>query len=214
VIAHPSIRVLLADDHAIVRDGLRMLIAGEPGVDLVAETDNGSDAVRLAAEVAPDVAVVDISMPGGGAEAVERIRAEAPGVRVLVLTMHEDRAHLTRMLEAGADGYVVKHASHDELLRAIRAVAAGESYVDAGLAGTVLRPARTQDSVDAALSAREMDVLRRVAWGESNKAIAHELGISVRTVETYKARSAEKLGLRSRSEIVRYAVRQGWLSQR
>ena len=209
----PPIRVLIADDHAIVREGLRMLIATDPDVEVVGEADNGADAARLAASLRPDVAVIDISMPGGGPEAAERIAREAPDVRVLVLTMHDDRAHLTRMLEAGAAGYVLKRASHDELLRAIRAVGAGDAYVDPRLAGAALRRPTMEDAgeADVVLSAREEEVLRRMAWGESNKAIARDLGISVRTVETYKSRFSEKIGLRSRSEIVRYAVRQGWM---
>ena len=207
------IRLVLADDHAIVRDGLRTLIAGAGDVEVVGEADNGHDAARLAAELQPDVILIDISMPGGGADAAERIAQAAPDVRVLVLTMHDDRAHLTRMLEAGAAGYVLKHAAPDELMRAIRAVCAGEPYVDPRLAGAVLRPVArdARNLEDVPLSSREEDVLRRIAWGESNKAIARELGISVRTVETYKNRFSEKLGLSARSDIVRYAVKRGWM---
>ena len=210
---NPPIRLVLADDHAIVRDGLRTLIASAGDVEVVGEADNGADAERLAAELRPDVVVIDISMPGGGPEAAERIAQAAPDVRVLVLTMHDDRAHLRRMLEAGADGYVLKRATFDELMRAIRAVNAGEAYVDPHLAAAVLRPTTSDasDIADVTLSAREEDVLRRIAWGESNKAIARELGISVRTVETYKTRFSEKLGLAARSDIVRYAVRKGWM---
>jgi len=160
---------------------------------------------------------MDLSMPGeGGASATERIAAQSPGVRVLVLTMHDDRGHLVRLLDAGASGYVLKRAAGDELLRAIRAVGAGESYVDPRLAASLLRrPGREHPSasVPQPLSAREEEVLRRIAWGESNKAIAAALDISTRTVETYKARIAEKLGLRTRPEIVRYALDQGWLVQ-
>ena len=209
----PPIRLVLADDHAIVRDGLRTLIANAGDVEVIGEADNGHDAARMAAELRPDVILIDISMPGGGADAAERIAQAAPDVRVLVLTMHDDRAHLSRMLEAGAAGYVLKHAAPEELMRAIRAVCAGEAYVDPRLAGTVLRSAARQpdQAAEVALSAREEDVLRRIAWGESNKAIARELGISVRTVETYKSRFSEKLGLAARSDIVRFAVRKGWM---
>ena len=207
------IRLVLADDHAIVRDGLRTLIASAGDVEVIGEADNGHDAARLAGELQPDVVLIDISMPGGGPDAAERIAQAAPDTRVLVLTMHDDRAHLGRMLEAGAAGYVLKHAAPDELMRAIRAVCAGEAYVDPRLAGAILRPAarEARDVADVVLSAREEDVLRRIAWGESNKAIARELGISVRTVETYKSRFSEKLGLAARSDIVRYAVRKGWM---
>ena len=209
-----ALRVVLADDHAIVRAGLRGLIEGVDGLEVVGEAESGEEAVRLAAELRPDVVVIDISMPGiGGMAATERIARETPGVRVLVLTMHADRGHLTRLLEAGASGYVLKRAEYDELVRAIRSVGAGESYVDPRLAGAVLRPSggAGHERQDVPLSAREEEVLRRIAWGESNKAIAKRLGISTRTVETYKSRLSEKLGVRTRPEIVRYAVGQGWL---
>ena len=216
--ATASLRILLADDHAIVRSGLRGLIDDSPGLEVVGEASNGEEAVRLAAELQPDVLVMDLSMPVlGGAEATERIRRESPDVRILALTMHDDRGHLMRVLEAGALGYILKRAAGDELLRAIRTVGAGESYVDPLLAGALLRgadevvpqPGATMEP----LSAREEEVLRRIAWGESNKHIGADLGISTRTVETYKARIATKLGLRSRPEIVRYAVQRGWLSE-
>ena len=209
-----ALRIVLADDHAVVRAGLRALIEGVDGLGVVGEAESGEEAVRLAAELRPDVVVIDISMPGiGGMAATERIARETPDVRVLVLTMHADRGHLTRLLEAGASGYVLKRADYDELVRAIRSVGTGESYVDPRLAGAVLRPSggTRQEKQDVPLSAREEEVLRRIAWGESNKAIAKRLGISTRTVETYKSRLSEKLGVRTRPDIVRYAVGQGWL---
>lgn len=209
------LRIVLADDHAIVRAGLRTLIQGEPDMEIVGEAETGEDAVRLAAELEPDVMVLDISMPGaGGAVATEQIVRETPCVRVLVLTMHDDRAHLGRLLEAGASGYVLKRAASEDLVRAIRTVGAGDSYVDPRLAGAVLRSVKgRRGSLDAQpLSEREEEVLRRIAWGESNKLIARDLQISTRTVETYKARIADKLGLRTRPEFVRYAVRRGWLA--
>ena len=204
------LRVLIADDHAIVRSGLSGLIEGAGDMEVIGEARTGEEAVRLARTHRPDVVVMDVSMPGiDGAEATERIVAESPDVRVLALTMHDDRAHLSRLLEAGATGYAIKRAAGEELLYAIRAVAAGESYIDPLLAGALLR---SDEHADEALSPREEEVLRRTAWGETNKAIAAELGISTRTVETYKARIAEKLKLRTRPEMVRYAVERGWLS--
>jgi len=153
-----------------------------------------------------------------GAQATERLQHECPKVRVLALTMHEDRGHLTRLLQAGAAGYVLKRAAADELVRAIRIVARGGMYVDPVLAGAVLRagaqPTHTGTHLlDAPLSDREEEVLRRIAWGQSNKQIGGELGISTKTVETYKSRIGEKLGLRTRTEMVRYAVQKGWLTQ-
>jgi DNA-binding NarL/FixJ family response regulator len=212
------VRILLADDHEVVRAGLRSLLDGSEGMQVVGEARNGLEAFRMACELKPDVAVLDVSMPDmGGPEAAEKLARECPAVRVLALTMHDDRAHLTRMLEAGAAGYVLKRAAADELVRAIRVVAAGGTYVDPTLAGRMLRTgsaARGTGDVPSpeSLSGREEEVLRRIAWGQSNKQIAAELEISTKTVETYKARITDKLGLRSRTEMVRYALQQGWLS--
>lgn len=214
-----NVRVVLADDHELVRAGLRALIDASPGLEVVGEASDGQQAVARARELRPQVLVTDISMPGlDGVTATERILQECPEVRVIALTAHDDRGHLTRLLQAGASGYVLKRAAADELVRAIRTVAGGGTYVDPVLAGTLLRSmaqprhAVAGDSA-AALSDREEEVLRHVAWGESNKEIAARLGISTKTVETYKARIGEKLGLRSRTEMIRFAVHQGWLSE-
>jgi DNA-binding NarL/FixJ family response regulator len=213
-----QLRVVLADDHEVVRSGLRALVDGTTGMGVVGEARDGTEAVRRACELRPDVVVMDVSMPGlDGAEATERIRRECPSVRVLALTMHEDRGHLSRLLHAGAAGYLPKRAAADELVRAIQVVAGGGTYVDPLLAGTLLggaAHAQRRAGEPQRLSDREEDVLRRIAWGASNKEIAGELGISTKTVETYKARIAEKLGLRTRTDIVRYAVQQGWLAER
>lgn len=207
-----ALRVVVADDHAIVRSGLCGLIDSAGDMEVVGEARDGAEAIRLALTLRPDVVVMDVTMPGiDGAEATERILDGAPDVRVLALTMHDDRANLMRLLEAGATGYVIKRAAGDELLRAIRSVGAGEPYVDAMLAGTVLREGDSA-AQDEPLSPREEEVLRRTAWGESNKSIALALGISTRTVETYKARIAVKLNLHTRPELVRYAVERGWLA--
>ncbi|HET6229369.1 MAG TPA: response regulator transcription factor [Longimicrobiaceae bacterium] len=212
-----ELRVVLADDHEVVRSGLRALVDASPGMLVVGEARDGLEAVARARELRPDVVVMDVSMPGlDGAGAAERITRECPEVRVLALTMHEDRGHLTRLLEAGAAGYVLKRAAADELVRAIHTVASGGTYVDPVLAGTVLRGRAQPFRADAPahpLSDREEEVLRRVAWGESNKEIAGRLGISTKTVETYKARITEKLDLRSRTDMVRYALHRGWLSE-
>lgn len=213
-----ELRVVLADDHEVVRAGLKALVDASPGLRVVGEAGDGAEAVARARELAPDVVVMDVSMPGmDGAEAAERIARECPAVRVVALTAHDDRAHLTRLLQAGAAGYVLKRAAAAELVRAIRTVASGGMYVDPVLAGSLLRraarPALPGPDSAETLSEREEEVLRRIAWGESNKEIAARLGISIKTVETYKARIAEKLGLRSRTEIVRYALARGWLAE-
>jgi DNA-binding NarL/FixJ family response regulator len=209
--------ILLADDHEVVRAGLRALLDATPGLEVVAEARDGVEAHRLACELRPDVVVMDVAMPHmDGVEATERMRVDCPDVRVLALTMHEDRGHLTRLMQSGASGYVLKRAAAEELVRAVRVVAAGGTYVDPVLAGSLLRtPARPRTAARLApqpLSEREEEVLRRIAWGQSNKEIAADLGISTKTVETYKARVSEKLGLRGRTDMVRYAVQQGWLS--
>lgn len=213
------LRVLLADDHEVVRAGLRALLATNDGLSVVGEARDGGEACRRACELKPDVLVMDVSMPVlDGISATERVLRECPEVRVLALTMHDDRGHLGRVLQAGASGYVLKRAAAEELVRAIRIVAAGGVYVDPILAASALRArsAPTEDVKHAvtadALSEREEEVLRLIAWGHSNKDIAGQLRISTKTVETYKARITEKLGIRSRSEIVRYALRMGWLA--
>lgn len=213
-----ELRVVLADDHVVVRAGLKALVDDCAGMRVVGEASNGLEAIRCACELKPDVLLMDLSMPEmGGAEATERIRRECPGVKVIALTAYEDRAHLTRLLQAGAAGYVLKRGAADELVRAIRLVAGGASYVEPTMAvallGNPTGSSQPGDAVeDSRLSEREEEVVRSLAWGESNKEIATRLGISTKTVETYKTRIREKLGLRSRTEMVRYALRRGWLS--
>lgn len=219
--AASPIRVVIADDHAIVREGLRSLVEAHPGFDVVGEAADGQQAWQCACELTPDVLVLDLSMPGvGGAEAAERISRECPSVRVLALTMHEERGYVSRLLRAGAAGYLLKRTASSELVRAIRTVAAGGTYVDPSLAGALLadtshRAAR--GGADGAsrlgeLTARETEVLRLVARGHSNKEIAAALEISVKTVETHKANAMTKLGLRTRAAVVRFAMDEGWLN--
>jgi DNA-binding NarL/FixJ family response regulator len=222
--ATAPIRVVIADDHAVVREGLRSLIEAQSGLDVIGEAADGQEAWQCACELEPDVLVLDLSMPGvGGAETAERIARDCPQVRVLALTMHEERGYVSRLLRAGASGYVLKRTASSELVRAIRAVAAGGTYVDPSLAGTLLadpthRPSRAQGTDGATrlaeLTARETEVLRLVARGHSNKEIAAALEISVKTVETHKANAMTKLGLRTRAAVVRFAMDEGWLSDR
>lgn len=207
------LRVYVADDHPVVRSGLRGLIAAEPDMEVVGEAYDGETAVREAATLRPDVVVMDVSMPGvGGAEATERIRAGSPGVRVVALTAHEDRGYLTRLLAAGATGYVLKRAAAADLVRAIRAVAAGDTYLDPAVAGQVVAGLAGVGGSGAELSEREEEVLRRLAEGQAVKQVAAALDVGVRTVETYKARGMEKLGLTTRVDLIRYAVQRGWLT--
>jgi DNA-binding NarL/FixJ family response regulator len=182
---------------------------------VVGEAADGPAAVRLANELDPDVAVVDVSMPGlGGAEATAQMREARPDRKVVALTVHEDPGYLRLMLDAGATGYVLKRSAAAELVRAVRAVAAGGAYTDPALAagGPGRAGAELRAGGDAGLSEREEEVVRLIALGYGNKQVAARLKVSAKTVETYKARSLEKLGIRSRVEVVRFAVRQGWLA--
>ncbi len=193
-----------------------MLIGAQPDVEVVGEAADGEEAVRKVAETLPDVAIVDITMPGeGGIKAIERIRKESPKTRVLVLTMHEVPAYLRSALAAGASGYVVKSAADHELLSAIRAVHRGRTVLDPALAATLAQaalgkrvPSGHAESAGV-LSLREREVLELVAQGYTNQQIADRLGLSVKTVETYRARLVDKLGLRSRADLVRYALDSG-----
>jgi DNA-binding NarL/FixJ family response regulator len=214
-----ELRVFLADDHAVVREGLKALVNGAPGMVVCGEASDGLSACEQVERLLPDVAVMDVSMPGlGGAEATARLKLSCPQVKVLALTVHEDRGYLHRLLEAGAAGYALKRAAPEELIHAIRAVAGGGTYLDPAIAGKVVggfvRPRPGKGPPEGAqLSDREEDVVRLTAAGHSNKEIAARLDLSVKTVETYKARSLEKLGLRSRADLVGYALQRGWLRE-
>jgi DNA-binding NarL/FixJ family response regulator len=216
---HP-LRVLMVDDHPVVLAGLRALVEADPDFQVVGEARDGRIALRLAKQLLPDVVVLDISMPEmNGIEVATALLAERPECRVLVLTVHEDRAYLRQLVEAGVSGYLLKRSASDELIRALHAVVSGGMYLDPAIAGKVVgRAARGAANPRAGqageLSERETDVLRLVAGGHSNKEISARLNISVKTVETYKARAMEKLGYRSRVELVRYAADQGWLDKR
>jgi DNA-binding NarL/FixJ family response regulator len=213
-----KLRVLLAEDHHVVRAGLRALIDAQADMEVVAEAADGEAACRLVAEAGPDVAVMDISMPVlGGAQATERIKRDRPEVKLLALTVHEDRGYLQQLMQAGASGYLLKRAAADDLIHAIRTVARGGTYLDPNLAGKVLsslsgRLAQAGSPPGAALSDREEEVLRLIARGFTNRQIAERLDVSVKTVETHKARAMEKLGADSRAGIVEHAIRAGWLS--
>lgn len=211
------LRIVLADDHAVVREGLKALINGQSDMRVVAEVGDGQAAVDAANAFKPDVLIMDLSMPIlPGDEATLRVHAECPTVKVLALTVHEERQYLLRLLRAGASGYVLKRSAPSELIRAVRAVAGGAIYLDPLVAGTVVESyleaaQAVSQRPPATLSGREYEVLIRIAKGYSNKEIAAALSLSVKTVETYKARVAEKLGVRSRVDIVSYAISQGWL---
>lgn len=214
----PRLRVFLADDHPIVLAGVKALIDGDASLEVVGEARDGRAALRIATDLQPDIAVLDISMPGlNGVKLAEQLRATCPKCRILALTVHEDRGYIRQLLDIGIAGYLLKRSAPEELIRAIRAVAANGLYLDPAVASKAL--GRTMPSLHNSaqgepqdLSDREIEVLRLTASGHSNKSTAAELRIGVKTVETYKARAMEKLGFRTRVELVRYVVSKGWLS--
>jgi two-component system response regulator NreC len=202
-----KISVLLADDHAVLRAGLRMLINTQPDMAVIAEAADGGEAVRRAIETKPDVVVMDITMPAmGGIQAIEQIRQAVPETQVLVLTMHDDTGYLRSALAAGASGYVVKKSADSELISAINAVHRGQMFVDLASSSQAIKGALVNKSV---LSEREKVVLILVAQGFTNQQAADRLCLSVKTIETYRMRLAEKLGLRDRAELTRYALEVG-----
>jgi DNA-binding NarL/FixJ family response regulator len=210
--------VVLADDHAVVRKGIREFLEAEDDIQVVAEAADGQQAVALVAEHQPDVAVLDIQMPGvSGIEATRRIKAENPDVRVLILTAYDDDPYIFALLQAGASGYVLKTADSSDLVQAVRAVHRGESALDPAVAQKVVqqltsgRPLGAQ-AVPEALTEREVEVLRLVAKGLTNKAIGQALGISDRTVQGHLANIYGKLGVSSRTEAVTEALKQGWIA--
>jgi DNA-binding NarL/FixJ family response regulator len=214
-----KIRILLAEDHLLVREGLKLLVDNQLDMETVGEASDGRQAVALAAELRPDVVVLDVSMPRmNGLKATEALKQACPEVKVLALTRHTDVGFVQGLLGAGASGYVVKQSAPAELLDAIRAIAAGGRYLDPAVAGKILdRFARSRARSDAEpldeLSERETEVLRLIARGYSNKDVAARLEISVKTVEAHKANSMRKLGMRSRIDLVRFAVLKGWLNE-
>lgn len=209
------LRLLIADDHTLVRQGLRRILESQPGWEVVAETGDGREAVRLAAELKPDVLLLDIAMPHlNGVEAMQQIERRVPGVRVLVLSMYSDEAYVTRAIRAGASGYLLKDSADTDLIKGITAVAQGKSFFSPAAARVIVdnyaRPAAVgvADRFDS-LSEREREVFQLVAEGYSNKEVAELLHISPATVETHRAHVMEKLDLHSTAELVLCAVRRG-----
>ena len=211
------LRIVVADDHAIVRQGLKLLIDKQPDMTVVGEAADGNRVLERARALEPDIVVMDISMPGmNGLIATRALKQAQPDVAVIVLTRHDEDTHLEELLRAGASGYVLKQSPPPELLQAIRAVAAGGIYLDPAVSDQVadgLLSSRTDhpQQPQAAISERESQVLRLVAVGHSNKEIAERLTISVKTVELHKANAMRKLGLSGRVDVIRYGVLQGWL---
>jgi len=215
-----KIRVMIADDHAILRAGLRMLVDAQADMEVVSEAPDGEQAIQTARQTKPDVALLDIAMPRvGGLKALQEMARDCRETRVLVLTMHDDPAYLRSALAAGASGYLLKRAVDAELIAAIRAVHGGGIFVDPRLANILVQDVLEKKSTKARsarpvniLSQRELQVLRLVARGYTSAAIAKQIFVGVKTIETYRSRFAEKLGLRTRSDVVRFAVQMGLLT--
>ena len=215
-----KIRVVVADDHAILRAGLRMLINAQADIAVVAEAQDGIEAVEAIQRTKPDVAILDVTMPrSGGLDVIHEIANKSRSTRILLLTMHEEPAYLRTALSSGASGYVLKKSVDADLLTAIRAVYKGRTYVDSELAEVLVRDAISPDASDrdgsaarSLLSDRELQVLKLVAEGFSSREVAEQIFVSTKTVETYRSRFAEKLGLKSRAQIVQYALNLGLLS--
>jgi DNA-binding NarL/FixJ family response regulator len=215
------IRVLLVDDHAILRAGVRALIESQDDMEVVGESADASEGIAAVAALAPDVVVLDISMPGtSGLKVIKDLLAASPGSRILMLTMHDDVAYVRLALSSGAAGYLVKTQADTELLAAIRTVHRGRSYIDVSLDSETLKQMldaaggqSVAEQSEDLLSRRERQVLEHVAYGHTHKEIAAKFDISVKSVETYRARIASKLGLKSRADLVRFALERGILSR-
>lgn len=209
-------RLFLVDDHHMLREGLRALIERQKDLTVVGDASNGKTAYQKIGRLMPDLVLMDISMEGwNGVQTTERIKHEWPDMKVLVFSMHEDRSYLHELFQAGASGYVLKSSSADEVLKAIRSTLRGGAYVDPKLGSNLLdllrRPVSSPVIKGTALSEREQVVLKQVAQGYANKEIAVQLGISIKTVETHKARAMNKLALDSRVDLIHYAMAQNWL---
>ncbi|MHB0868580.1 MAG: response regulator [Chloroflexota bacterium] len=210
--------VFLADDHAVLRAGLKMLIDAQPDLQVVGEAEDGEEAIERITSLKPDLALMDVNMPRlDGLEALRRIKAACPQVRVLVLSMYDDEGYLRRALENGASGYILKKAADSELMAALRAVARGEVYVYPSLTHLLVnrylgREESRPSLAVVELSERELEVVRLLAEGHTSEQVGQRLALSAKTVDTYKARVMEKLGLRSRVDLVRYALRHGLLT--
>lgn len=216
------IKLMLVDDHEILRSGLRMMLQAEPGIEIVAEASSGAEAIAIIQDICPDIVLMDVSMPNmDGIETTHRIKAACPGIKVLALTIHEEESTFFKMLKAGASGYIPKRAAADDLLRAIRTVHRGETYLHSSVTGTLVKEFLQRESVtpphppaeeDCLVSKREREVLILIAEGLTNKQIGKELGISPKTVARHRDNISKKLNLSTRAELARYAIEKGLLS--
>ncbi len=215
-----KLRILIAEDHEIVRSGLKLTVELQPDMEVVGEAGDGREAIRLAEELKPDLILMDVSMPVlNGLTAAAKLGRTMPEVKILTLTRHTDDAYLQELLQAGVSGYVLKQSAPDELIRAIRAVAKGDKYLDPAVAGKVFdsytenRSKLRGEVRGVKLTVREAETLRLIALGYSNKEIAEQFDLSVKTVESHKSNAQKKLDINSRKEIISYAILQGWMQK-
>lgn len=214
-----KLRILLAEDHKTVREGIKLLVNAQDDMEVIGEAGDGEIAVNMASELNPDIIVMDISMPElNGLRATRRMRSNGLDVKILMLTRHTDDGYLQQLIEAGANGYVLKQSAPNELINAIRAVGNGNSYLDPALTNKVMggyanRTINIRGENKNTLTDRESEVLRLIALGYSNKEIAESMSLSVKTIEAHKANGMQKLGINSRIGIVRYAILQDWLHE-
>jgi two-component system, NarL family, response regulator NreC len=213
-----TIKIILADDHQIVRQGLRTLLAGEPDMEVVGEADNGRETLKLVQQLIPDVVIMDISMPDlNGIEATRQLLVESPGVKVIALSMHSDSLFVLNMLRSGALGYLLKDCALEELVKAIRAVMRQQTYISPGVSDLLIQDLACSctaepSSAYSVLTAREREVLKLLAEGKGTQQIATSLGLSSKTIESHRKQISNKLGLNSVAELTKYAIRQGLAS--
>ncbi len=215
-----KIRILIVEDHETVREGLKLIIESQDDMEIIGEAGDGREAIQLAEELKPDIVLMDVSMPKlNGLLASAKLKRMMPDVKILTLTRHTDEAYLQELLQAGVSGYVLKQSASVELLRAVRAVAQGGKYLDPAIAGKVFDGYAEKlgkvrgEMLGAPLSKRESETLRLIALGYSNREIAEQFDISVKTVESHKAHAQQKLNLKSRKDIISYAILQGWMQE-
>lgn len=214
-----KLRIVLAEDHEIVREGIKLLVDAQPDMEVVGEAGDGEAAIGEVTRLGPDLVLMDISMPGmNGLTATKRLRRSSPDLKILMLTRHTDDGYLQQLIEAGANGYVLKQSAPTELINAIRAVGAGNAYLDPALTSKVMggyagSSVNVRGENKNKLTGRENEVLRLIALGYSNKEIAANLKLSVKTIEAHKSNAMNKLGVTSRIGIVRYAILQNWIQE-
>lgn len=215
-----KLRILIAEDHVSVREGFKFIIESQADMEVVGEAGDGRAAIEMAGELKPDIVLMDISMPNlNGLKATAKLKRVAPEIKIITLTRHTDSVFLQELLQAGVSGYVLKQSAADEIIRAVRAVAEGNSYLDPAITGKVFDDYAGKQSnlrgetTGIPLTEKESEVLRHIALGYSNQEIADKMNVSVKTIESQKANSLKKLAMRSRKDIIRYAIMQGWMQE-